>query len=273
MKWSAHEVDGRLAAKNAVKVRAALRQSINAEKIYSQYLETHPVPSKNRTLDRTKARSWAILNVRFNNDSITQVLLRVWAEGYLLGEDSARIAIEKAYAARKDATVDWSNWKPGNRLAALILRPRGSLKKILDNAHITIVGINKTGYERIGTALADSFDEGLSPAAAAKRIYDEVGDTARALTIALTESSRAMNMASMDTYQEVGLEEVEWFAADPCPECEVNDGQVVPVGTEFFSGDTEPPVHPNCRCALLPVIPDSLTNDTQFVDTLSDWEG
>jgi hypothetical protein len=26
------------------------------------------------------------------------------------------------------------------------------------------------------------------------------------------------------------------------------------LGDEFPSGDTEPPVHPNCRCTILPVI-------------------
>ena len=273
MKWGAHKVDGRLAAKNAVKIRAALRQSVDAEAIYNQYLETHPVASKNRTLDRTKARSWAILNVRFNNEATLKILERVWAEGYLLGVDSALDAVKRAEELKKSAFTDWSNWKPGNRVTALLVRPIGSLKKILDNAHITIKGLDTTGYDRIGTALADSFDLGLSPSKAAKLILDEISDPARALTIAITEGSRAMNMASMDTYQNIGLEEVEWFAADPCPECEVNDGQVVPVGQEFFSGDTEPPVHPNCRCALLPVIPDSLTSDTEFNDLMPSLSG
>lgn len=266
MKWRAHEVDGRLAAINAVKIRGALRQTIDADAIYQAYLDTHPVASKNRTLDRTKARSWAILHVRFDNEALYKVLRRMWAETYLLGSDSAKHAADKIMP--KAVTPDWNNWKPGNRAAELLLRPKGALKDILDDAQVTIKGIDKTGYDRIGTALADSFSLGLSPSKSAKLIYDIIADPARCLTIAITEGSRAMNLGAIDTYQQIGLDQVEWSAADPCEICAENDGQIVAVGQAFNSGDTEPPAHPNCRCALLPVIPD-YGNDQMYADILT----
>lgn len=269
MKWSAHEVDGRLAAKNAVKIRAALIQTVDAEWVYAKYLETHPVPSKNRTLDRTKARSWAIMNVRFNNEALKDVLAKVWADAYILGVDSATDAAKRVKAMQKSVETDWSNWKPGNKATALMLRPRGAYKKILDDANITIKGIDNTGYDRIGTALADSISVGLSPAKSAKLIYNTIADPARALTIAITEGSRAMNLAAMDTYRELELDQIEWSSADPCDICAENDGVVVAVGEDFPSGDSEPPAHPNCRCALLPVIPDYADTSTIFTDILS----
>jgi hypothetical protein len=60
----------------------------------------------------------------------------------------------------------------------------------------------------------------------------------------------------METYKEFGLEQQEWLPINPCDICALNDGAVVNIGSPFPSGVTQPPQHPNCRCALIPVIPD-----------------
>ena len=60
----------------------------------------------------------------------------------------------------------------------------------------------------------------------------------------------------METYKEFGLEQHEWLPINPCDVCALNDGAVVNIGSPFPSGVTQPPQHPNCRCALIPVIPD-----------------
>ena len=54
------EADGRIAAKNSVKVRAALRQSIDAEQVFIDYQDTHPYVSDDITQDRARARAWAM---------------------------------------------------------------------------------------------------------------------------------------------------------------------------------------------------------------------
>jgi len=60
----------------------------------------------------------------------------------------------------------------------------------------------------------------------------------------------------METYKEFGLEKHEWLPINPCEICALNDGAVVNIGSPFPSGVIQPPQHPNCRCALIPVIPD-----------------
>jgi hypothetical protein len=65
-----------------------------------------------------------------------------------------------------------------------------------------------------------------------------------------------MSAATINRYKEMQIGQMEWEVSDPCPKCAMNAGQVVPVGGTFNSGNTQPPAHPNCRCALLPVIPD-----------------
>ena len=283
MNWGAHKTDVRIAAKNSVSVRAALRTSINAANIWAAYQDTHPYASDNITQDRARARAWAMMHVKINTEPIEAALKKVYTDGFLIGLDASKEAIGQAVreqqagnkAAKKPPAikdellnmakgdgsdyVDWANWKPGNRAAALLYRPTGAFKTILDNAGIVSKTIAKAGYDRIGTALADSVAAGFSPARAAKVLTEKIGDPARALTIAITEQNRAMSLASMENYANYGVEKVEWSGANPCDICAPNEGQVIEwaLGQTFNSGDTEPPVHPNCRCALLPVIDES----------------
>jgi SPP1 gp7 family putative phage head morphogenesis protein len=201
-----------------------------------------------------------MLNVQVNKDPIVATLRKIYADGYLLGEAAANEAVSKNKKAQKkapdktEASIDWAKWTPGNKATALILKPRGAFKKLLLGAGIVSDAIAKAGYDRIGTALADSIAAGYSPAQAAKVINEKIGDPARALTIAITEQNRAMSLAALYTYQEAQVEQVEWNAVEPCDICAPNDGQVVTLGEAFESGDTQPPAHPNCRCALIPVI-------------------
>ena len=272
MTWGAHKADGRIAAKNSVKVRAALRASIDAQQIFEDYQHTHPYVSDDITQDRARARAWAMLHVQTDKAPMKAVLVKVYADGFALGQVSADEAIAKVKEVRKagEVYVDWQHWKPGNRAAALILRPTGAFKKLLEQAGIVSDSLAKVGYDRIGTALADSIAAGFSPQRAAKVITEKIGDPARALTIAITEQNRAISAASIERYANAGLEKVEWSGANPCDLCAPNDGQIVALGEDFNTGDSQPPVHPNCRCALLPVITDSVDDTSlgqDFIDS------
>ena len=99
----------------------------------------------------------------------------------------------------------------------------------------------------------------------------------RARTIARTESARAMMQGQSAAWKESGLvEEVEWLGApNSCQYCKAMDGKKFSrrmIGVPFLKqgavlrgtdggrmkadyGDVlGPPLHPNCRCDLLPVI-------------------
>lgn len=270
MKWGAHEVDGRIAAKAAVKIRAALRQSIDAKRVFELYKESDPAITDNEAQDNARARAWAMLNIRINNNALITALMRTWAEGFLLGEDSAREAIREAREAKKALAgeVDWANWKAGDRATALLIQPPNAFKRLLEKQGVAIKGLDKTGYDRVGTALSRSLRLGLSGTSAAREISNAIGDPSRALTIAITETNRAVSLGAMKTYKEAHLEKMEWAAIDPCPECAQNDGQVIDIGGTFNSGAQQPPAHPHCRCALLPVIPDYETNEAGVVNII-----
>jgi len=268
MIWGAHEVDGRIAARAAVKLRAALRQSIDAKRLYQLYKESDPLVTDNEAQDNARARAWAMINMLPNNQALINALMYLWAEAFVLGEDSATDAIRQARELKKapQEGVDWSKWKPGDRASALLITPPKAFQSLLSRSGVAIRGLDKTGYDRVGTALARSIRLGLGDTNAAKLINDAIGDPARALTIAITETNRAVSLGAMKTYREAGLEKMEWVTSDPCPECAQNNNQVVEIGGTFNSGAQQPPAHPNCRCALLPVIPDYEVNEAGVVD-------
>lgn len=266
MSWRrAQEADARISARNAVKIRAALRQSVNSSSIFQAYQATQPQSTGNLAQDRARARAWAIINVRVNMESLKMVLLRVWATGYLLGRDAADELIARSRARRRKSAdiekadvdleggIDWDTWTPGDEISALILKPSKAFQRLLERQGITLKEMSNTTLRDIGNALGEAISLGLSPTQAASLINRSIADPSRALTIAITESNRAISYATISRYKEAGLEQMEWMTSDPCDVCAENDGEVVPIGGVFPSGDTQPPVHPHCRCVLLPV--------------------
>jgi len=69
--------------------------------------------------------------------------------------------------------------------------------------------------------------------------------------IARTEVLRSYNQAHINQYKKVGIKRWEWITAwddRTCDMCMGNDGRV------FKIGDPQPPLHPNCRCSVKPVV-------------------
>lgn len=81
----------------------------------------------------------------------------------------------------------------------------------------------------------------------------------RSISIARTEVAWAQNYAANSQMQKVGVP-LKRFITEPrgewpCEFCMANEAQgAIPVKDEFVSGPV--PVHPRCRCAEIPVIPD-----------------
>jgi len=253
------KADGRIAAKNAVKIRAALHQVTDFKRVFDKYQETQPQPTDNTTQDRTRARSWLILNVYLNDEPLRQTVMRAWAEAYVLGQAAADEWIKKTKEANKadDIEVNWDNWKPGDKATALLLNPTKGFEAYLQSTGGAsyFKKFNKETIVNLGTALSDSIALGLDAESAAVMIGQHVASPSRALTIAITEQNRAMSFGSIERYKEAGLQKMEWAVSDPCDICAKNDGQVIVIGQSFASGDQQPPAHPHCRCVLLPVIP------------------
>jgi len=252
----------RLAARRAKLIRDAIKESFNTRQIVEDFSAMNF-----QSLTSEQARAWTRTHVRVNDDALRQALFTIYIESYALGEDIAMSAIAKAKINKAPTLkelqramgINWDNWKPGNKPAALLLRKPRGLSALLDNRGITIQDINRTTLDRLGTVLARALERGLPPTAIENMVADLIDDDyERALTIAQTEMSRAVTTASRQLYEESGVELVEWLVAEPCDLCQENaDVSPIRIGETFPSGDTEPPAHPNCVCDLAPYVVDT----------------
>jgi SPP1 gp7 family putative phage head morphogenesis protein len=89
-------------------------------------------------------------------------------------------------------------------------------------------------------------------------------DENRADMIARTESGMADVAGNVEGWRASGVvDKKEWLAApDCCDECQDLDGEIVDIDEPFPDGGGDgPPLHPNCRCNVLPVLSDE-TSDT-----------
>ena len=286
-----HQVDGRIAQGAALKIRAALQQSVDAKKIVLDYLHTHPTVSEFISQDRARARAWAMHNVTLNNDALKSALRQHYADMYVTGIASTFDAYGAALRSKKaekkpthnwdsvawaneilENAIQWDKWEPGNFAAEALLKPPGGLEKLLGKITLTTQTLNTTTYDQIGSRLAEGFSIGASPTTLSTMLKDVVGSPERSLMIALTEGSRAANAAAVDSYAALGVEQIQWVACDPeDEECDI-DGEITDVDGEFSNGlgADDLPVHPNCRCSTMGVPPEPSSSSDNSDDQATD---
>ncbi len=143
-----------------------------------------------------------------------------------------------------------------------------------------VTEINDTTRADLKRALQEGIDAGESIAQLRKRVQGVMSyaKTDRATMIARTESIRSTNFGAHEAYrQSTVVVAKEWLTqrdGRACPFCTEMDGKKVKIVDNYFQkGDvltvegktmkfevddvTFPPLHPNCRCTLIPVLEDS----------------
>lgn len=132
-------------------------------------------------------------------------------------------------------------------------------------------------------ALNRTLAEGLQNGEALEKLRKRVeavyqrAERSRTLRVARTETLKASNAATTEAYRQTGyVKAKEWYVnPDGCPQCLEFEGKIVGLDDDFLGlgenytftdengeehtvtndYDTveEPPLHPNCRCTILPV--------------------
>lgn len=252
----------RLAARRAKLIRDALRASIDVNAVVDDFFAM----AFTSTTTTEETRAYAKIHIRPDSKEMFNALQTIYVDSYTLGQDIAMSAIAKAKINKAPSKADlqramainWDTWKPGNRAAANLIKPPRGLSDLLDRRGVTIQNVNRTTLDRIGTILGRALAKGETPASVRAELEDLLDDSDRALTIAQTEMSNAVSVASRELYEESGAELVEWIVADPCDLCQENaDVSPIGIGDVFPSGDTEPPAHPNCVCDIAPYVVDT----------------
>jgi HK97 family phage portal protein len=167
-----------------------------------------------------------------------------------LVEEMAVLAANEAYQLMKINAI----YHPSARLKE---RVATAVKEFTES----FVGTDRDQLTKI---LTDALESGQSVAEIERAIREEFGHYRReqSLKIARTETLRASNEGALDAFKQSGVVEAkQWLTAEDDrvdEECAELDGQIVSLGKDFFetnygSGE-QPPLHPNCRCVLLPVL-------------------
>lgn len=136
--------------------------------------------------------------------------------------------------------------------------------------------ITETTSQELRSLIAAGLEAGEDIDALTERIEDFSGfSSSRAEMIALTEVSRGQSEAEIAAWEETGVvESTIWYTAldeRVDDECASLHGVEVGLGDTFLTADElrerginpyagsldNPPLHPNCRCVLLPVVGDA----------------
>lgn len=162
-------------------------------------------------------------------------------------DDALSLANQKAidYAADRAAELVGMQWKNG---------------ELVENPNPTY-SITESTRDMLRGKVSQAMEEGWSNDKLTAEIKADYSFSAeRAASIAQTETAIADVEGNMATYEETDLvESKQWLAAPGCcQKCAALDGVIVPLNDYFVPGSfrKNSPLHPHCRCDVLPVLKD-----------------
>lgn len=124
----------------------------------------------------------------------------------------------------------------------------------------------KSLFDTDRQVLTDILTEGLKDGRSIPEIRASINEVfpeytkMQAQRITRTEVLRTSNQAAVDAYEQSGVVEgKQWLTAGAVDECAQFEGQIVTLSSGFYGSENEfqdgdPPLHPNCKCVVLPII-------------------
>jgi len=157
---------------------------------------------------------------------------------------------------------------------------KSALRRIYTSTFSDMQEITEAAKIAVRQEVARGFAEGVNPREMARRVTKKTRDIqrTRAETLARTKTIDAYSEATLDRYEQAGVDTVshgEWATAGDsrvCPICMALEGRTFKIpemrgGTFEFAAEDEgvddslagsyqlkPPAHPNGRCTILPVV-------------------
>jgi 8-oxo-dGTP pyrophosphatase MutT (NUDIX family) len=226
-----------------------------AEQLVAAFLAAHQGnPSGLDQSELTDAAAEWLAGQQLDLDTpIADVLPGMWTDGYLVG-------LTSAHAAASCSRADRGGWQPGDTTTADQVideqQARDGLLPILAGSAADASGIASTRRHDMARELAQGLLAGVAIRTISRSLMKALTSIDKALAVAITEITRSSGLAALFGYQQLGVQQVRW-ALDPgsktCPRCIANAGAgPVRPGAAFPSGDSYPPVHPRCRCSVVP---------------------
>lgn len=145
------------------------------------------------------------------------------------------------------------------RAAEMVGMRRDELGRLVPNPN-AVWRIDEGTRDYLRADVGEALTEGWSNAVLAEKIGESYGFSEdRAMMIARTETAKAASEGALNSYVSSGAVDGKyWSTAEDdrvSEECEENaNAGIIALEDDFPSGDQAPPVHPNCRCAVVPFI-------------------
>lgn len=166
--------------------------------------------------------------------------------------DTTDEALDAMLSQANEAAVAWAQERAG---ALVGMKKDPDTGEWVENPN-PAWSIDETTREEVNTLVGQATEEGWSNDELADALEESGAfSSARAEMIARTETAMADVQGNLAGWKESGVVEgKEWSVSqdEVCDECNALDGVVVPLDGSFPNGD--PPLHPNCRCDVLPVM-------------------
>ncbi|MFJ9771225.1 phage minor head protein [Kitasatospora sp. NPDC101157] len=185
--------------------------------------------------------------------ALTDALTGLYTDGYLVGTASAA-----AVTGSESAGLD--GWAPGDRAAAqdrIDSHGAGPALTVLTaGAAAAAATLTASRIKDAAKALAAGVMAGDAPRTIGTAMHAAMTDPDRAYAAVITETTRGIAAGTADNYRRNGIALGQWQTepdGNVCPVCDANAAAgPIPIGHAYPSGDTTPPAHPRCRCAVLP---------------------
>lgn len=150
--------------------------------------------------------------------------------------------------------------------------PRAQLRQLYLRTFEALQSIPTAAAQQVREELTVGLDQGENPETIASRLNDQLQSVTRArlATIARSEIINSHSTATLDRYEDAGVDVVghgEWATADDnrvCRICRALEGREFTIAEMreatfslpgvSFEIRLQPPAHPSGRCAILPVV-------------------
>lgn len=206
------------------------------DKMVDKALEA--VPNEVTDMQKTKSLIDEEYWLKQAIDDFTPILLQVATQA---GNEALDL-VDRSKKAYQPTNIEKSVKKRVTKFSKSMIKT--DLDKMTD---IIIAGVTaRTSIPEIRGNIEQTF----------KGSYDKV----QAQVITRTEVLSAANQASIDAYKQTGeVVGKQWLTApDADADCAVYEGDIVGLSANFYESsefaDGDPPIHPNCRCVVLPVL-------------------
>jgi 8-oxo-dGTP pyrophosphatase MutT (NUDIX family) len=259
--WPGWQHDEDAASHWAEQIATALKATLTiqaAERLARDYVAQHQLPADGSKPDKAALTAataeWLASRQLDLATPLAKILPGLHTDGYLIGLQSAKATA----AGKRRITID--GWEPGDtNRARRTIDDSGAgddLDRLASAAPGDAQAMADTRHGDLVRVLVNGLLAGVTALALARLLRDSLGSRVSALAIAITEITRSSGLAALVGYRLAGVTQGRWVL-DPgvstCARCIANAAAGSrPIGAAYPSGDSSPPVHPRCRCSIVP---------------------